>query len=268
MDIHPFSPTFHMKTARLAKVISENYRIKTFELEARIDAEPGQYVQLWLPGVGERPMSIGDGRPLTFTIAAVGAFSQKMHTLKSGDPVSFRGPLGVPFTIPPSAKTIALIGGGYGVVPIWFLAKRAKAQGIKVVSVIGARTKEDIIYEHRLRQEGDVHITTDDGSLGMKGNIFVGFEEALKHHSFDAVYACGPERMMFAVAEFCRKKKTPCQVSVERYMKCGINICGACDASGRAVCREGPVMSGEEALKLADFGRCCRDGSGKKCAVH
>ncbi|HLC69164.1 MAG TPA: dihydroorotate dehydrogenase electron transfer subunit [Candidatus Bilamarchaeaceae archaeon] len=264
MDLNPYQSNFPMHTAKIAKLIQENYRIKTFELVAKISSYPGQFIMIWLPRMGERPMSLGGGNPVTFTIAAIGKFSEAMHQLKEGDPVSFRGPLGTHFMLPEKAKTIAVVGGGYGVVPMAYLAKEAKKKSIRSIAVIGSRTEKDVIFENHFKEFGEVHVTTDDGSYGRKGNVMAALEELITHHRFDAVYACGPEMMMYNVARFAQKNKIPSQVSVERYMKCGINICGACDINGKTTCNDGPIFTGEQALQFSEFGKTHRDACGIK----
>ena len=90
-------------------------------------------------------------------------------------------------------------------------------------------------------------------------NKFLELDEKKK---FDCVYACGPEKMLKAVADFCKEKKLRCQVSLERYMKCGFGICGSCDINGKLVCKDGPVFEGEEVLSFGEFGKNHRDASG------
>lgn len=266
MELNPLIPSFPMQTAKIGRIIQENYRIKTFVLDAKIKAQPGQFIMIWLPRIGERPMSLGGGNPVTFTIASVGTFSDGMHRLKEGDRVSFRGPLGKAFDLTKlkTGNRILLVGGGYGVVPMAYLAREAKKKGIKSVAVIGARTVQDVIFENHFREFGEVHVTTDDGSYGMKGNVLHALNALVKHHRFDAIYSCGPERMLYAVARFAHDHKIPCQVSVERYMKCGVNICGACDVNGKTACNDGPVFSGEQALQFSEFGKTHRDACGIK----
>jgi dihydroorotate dehydrogenase electron transfer subunit len=156
-----------------------------------------------------------------------------------------------------------VVGGGYGVVPMYFLAKTAHDGGLEVTAVVGGKTENDIIYEKQLMTVcKNVHITTDDGSKGKKGNVMVELNELLKK-DFDCVYTCGPEKMMYAIAQACRQQKIPCQVSLERYMKCGTGVCGSCAIGGKLVCKNGPVFTAEEALALPDFGKVNRDTTGQ-----
>lgn len=251
-------------TSRILKAIDENYRVRTFELDHQMEkALPGQFIMVWIPGVGERPMSIGNGSPLTISVANVGKVSGEITKLKGGDALSYRGPFGKPFMIPEGARRILCVGGGYGVVPMYFLSKVARESGIEPYAVIGGRSEKDIIWEKPLFAVcREAFITTDDGSRGKKGNVMVEVEQLLAGKKADAAYACGPERMMEAVAKACLEHNVPCQVSVERYMKCGVGVCGSCEINGRFACIDGPVMDAEDALSLPDFGKAHRDASG------
>jgi dihydroorotate dehydrogenase electron transfer subunit len=257
-----------MFSGRVKKVSKENYRVTTIEVDHAIDdAMPGQFIMVWVPGVGEKPMSIGNRHPLTISVADVGPVSNAISRLKAGDPISFRGPLGKPFTLPRSRagkKRILVIGGGYGVVPMYFLARSAKEDGVEAIAVIGGRSAKDIIYEKQLFAVcKEVFITTDDGSRGKKGNVMAEAAPLIEQKKFDCVYCCGPERMMHAIATLCKERKVPCQVSVERYMKCGVGVCGSCSINGKLCCVDGPVFSGEDALALSEFGKRSREASGE-----
>jgi len=253
-----------MLSKRVKKVVKENYRVTTIEVEHALeDAVPGQFIMVWIPGAGEKPMSIGNRYPLTISVADVGPFSGALSKLKSGDMLSFRGPYGKPFIIPKGSKRILVIGGGYGVVPMYFLARTAKEEGIETVAVIGGRSIKDIIYEKQLFAVcREVFITTDDGSRGKKGNVMAEASSLIEGKGFDCVYCCGPERMMHAIATLCKEHGIACQVSVERYMKCGVGVCGSCSVDGRLCCIDGPVFSAEDALALSEFGKKHRDASG------
>jgi len=250
-------------TKKVKKVIKENYRVKTIEIDHYIDALPGQFLMVWVPGVGERPMSIGNSAPLTISVANVGKVSSKICGLKEGDDISYRGPFGKPFLLPKTVRKVLCVGGGYGVVPMYFLAKTAKENRIEAYAVVGAKTAKDIIWEKQLFMVcKEVFVTTDDGSRGKKGTVMAEAEELIG--KMDYVCCCGPEKMMEAVAKLCREKKVPCLVSIERYMKCGVGICGSCDINGKLCCLDGPVFSGEDALSLSEFGKCSRDATGRK----
>jgi len=262
-----FSPNIPIQTARVGKVTKESDKVRTLELNTRLVCEPGQFLMVWVPGLGERPISIANNDPLTISVADVGKVSSELHKLKANDLLSFRGPLGNGFRMQEGWKRILVVGGGYGVAPLYFLAKMATAAGLEALGVVGARTARDIVYEDKLYLvTGETFVTTDDGSKGMKGNVMVEVERLVAEpaRTPDAVFACGPERMMLAIARLCLKEEIPCQLSLERYMKCGLGVCGSCDLGGKTVCRDGPVFDALEALSLKDFGESKRDASGKK----
>lgn len=261
-----FSPRIPIQTARVGKVIKESRKVKTIELNTRLLCTPGQFLMIWIPGIGERPMSIANNDPLTISVANVGKVSAELHKLKPNDLLSFRGPLGTGFRIQDTWKRILVVGGGYGVVPLYFLARMATGNKIKTLAVLGARTAEDVIYEEKMfAVTEETFVTTDDGSMGKKGTVMEEVHGLLADKKrIDAVFCCGPERMMLAVARECLKHEIPCQVSLERYMKCGLGVCGSCDLGGKTVCRDGPVFDGLEVLGLEEFGQIKRDASGKK----
>ena len=252
-------------TNKVKKIVIENYRVKSIEIDHDMTkALPGQFLMVWIPGVGERPISIGNNIPLTISVADVGTVSSEICKLKVGDKISYRGPFGKPFSMLDEAKQILVVGGGYGVVPLYFLAKAARESEIATIAVVGGKNEKDLIYQkHLFAVCKEVFIATDDGSKGRKGNVMTEVSELLQKKKFDCVYACGPEKMMYAIAQACRTANVPCQVSLERYMKCGTGVCGSCAINEKFVCIDGPVFSAEEAFALAEFGKKQRDATGQ-----
>lgn len=262
-----FSPKIPIQTARVGKVIKESKKVKTIELNTRLLCEPGQFLMVWVPGVGERPMSIANNDPLTISVANEGKVSDELHRMKPGDLLSFRGPLGTGFRIQDTWKRILVVGGGYGIPPLYFLSRMATSNKVQVIGVLGAKTAEEVIYEKKMFVvTAETFVTTDDGSMGKKGTVMEEVHGLLETDGRkpDAVFCCGPEKMMLAVARECLKHEIPCQVSLERYMKCGVGVCGSCDLGGKSVCRDGPVFDGLEVLGLEEFGQFKRDASGKR----
>ncbi len=232
-----------MITAKITKVITENYRIKTFYIDAKLDAKPGQFVMVWIPGRGKKPFSLGGCDPVILTVAAVGPFTNKLCELKERDEISFHGPHGNDFTFQ-DKKSIVMVGGGYGVVPMYYISKEAKPLGVNCTMITGARNEKDLIYENYFNELGtDLHLSTNDGSKGMKGLVTDVLEDLLKQgKKFDMLYACGPNPMMVALAKVCDKYNVPYQFSVEAYMACGIGICGTCTVGDKIVCVDGTVF--------------------------
>ncbi|MEM3030805.1 MAG: dihydroorotate dehydrogenase electron transfer subunit [Candidatus Micrarchaeia archaeon] len=246
---------------KIDKVIAETERVKTLVFEGKLESRPGQFVMAWLPGVGERPMSIADDEPFTLTIANRGAVTSEMFKLKEGGRMWVRGPYGNWFRL--QGKKIALVAGGTGLAPMRFLVKEAKKQGIEACAFVGARTKSALLA----RPPCETIVATDDGSEGFKGFVTGALEAYVAKEKPDCVYACGPERMMADVLRICDRAGIPCQLSLERHMKCGFGVCGACAIDGFLVCRHGPVFTGETVKHMADFGKTARDASGKRIPV-
>ncbi len=236
--------------ARIVDIADESATVRTLVLDRSLEAEPGQYVMAWLPGADEKPFSLVRADPVTLTIARVGPFTTQVYALKVGDPLWLRGPLGHGFALPPRAAdrrkgSILLVAGGYGVAPLHFLAERAVATRWKVSAVIGARTAQDLVFDRRLAALGaEVHVTTDDGSLGERGLATEAAERLIVAggaRRFEALYACGPEPMLAAVEKLAQAYHLPAQLSYERYMRCGFGVCGSCAREGWLVCSDGPV---------------------------
>jgi dihydroorotate dehydrogenase electron transfer subunit len=230
------------RPTKITQIIEENAQVKTFVLEAAVEADPGQFIMLWLPRIDEKPFSLVNGDPVTITVARVGPFTEKLHRLKIDDRIWFRGPLGRGFEL--KGERILLIGGGCGVAPLAFLAQRAIGAGQQVTAVIGARSGADLLFPQRFAQLGcSVVLATEDGSAGVQGLATDVAESLLKRGAIDAVHACGPEAMLDRVLELCLDHGLSCQLSLEKYMRCGLGVCGSCQREGMLVCRDGPVFA-------------------------
>ena len=231
------------RAARIVHINDENYRVKTFTLDLILpNARPGHFAMVWLPDVNERPLSLLDGSPVRFTVARVGEFTTALHSLRTGDRVWVRGPLGNGFTL--MGQHLLLVGGGYGVAPLHFLARAAQAQGCQVSVVVGARTAADLLFLDRFAALGvTVLATTDDGSTGVAGQVTDGVRRLVgaSATAYDQLYACGPKAMLQALRALSHHLGIAAQLSWENRMRCAIGICGTCERDGWLVCREGPV---------------------------
>lgn len=197
----------------------------------------GQFVNLGLPGTAflRRPFSVYrvDGDRIEVVLKAVGAATSQLYEMRMGDEVSCLGPLGHGFEIGGSGKSVALVSGGLGVAPMPLAARDARAAGMRVIWVHGARTNAEWCTE----ADGDESVwATDDGSLGFHGTAVQASPDA------DLVLACGPNRMLAAVAE----RWPDAQVAVETYMGCGTGVCLGCavplkNGGYDRACKEGPV---------------------------
>jgi dihydroorotate dehydrogenase electron transfer subunit len=234
---------------KISEIRTENAYTKTFVLDASLMADPGQFVMAWLPGLEDKPFSLAGDDPISLTIAAVGPFSQATNRLQVGDWLWVRGPLGQGSHLPPASTpnpSILLIGGGYGVAPLWFLARRALAGGYHVSLIIGARSGPQLLLTQEAEALGvSLWLTTEDGSVGQPGRVTDAMSQALAAAPArpTGVYACGPTGMLEAVAARCAAEAIPVQLGWEAHMRCGIGLCGSCEAgSGWLTCLDGPVF--------------------------
>lgn len=236
-------------TARIVAAERDNYRTKTFVLDVKLDATPGQFIMSWLPRFDEKPFSLVNADPVTLMITAVGPFTRLVHELQTGDFLWFRGALGNGFCIDPDQHRLALVGGGYGVAPLLWLAEQQIARGVQVTTIIGARTAADLLYIERFERLAaanpgalSITVTTEDGSAGVHGRVTDALALLAINAKIDGIYACGPHGMLQAIETLARRASVPCQSSWEAYMRCGIGICGACEHKGKVLCMDGPVL--------------------------
>lgn len=229
------------------------------------DAKPGQFVMLRLGDqidpLLRRPFSIHRlimentriaGIEILYKV--VGKCTEKLSMCKKDDNIDILGPLGNSFLIPDNASHIFFAAGGVGVAPLVFLAHFLKEKGAdlsKCTVFIGGRSENDILCaDDFLSLRMGVHTTTDDGSAGEKGLVTDSLEREIKKRLPDIIYACGPAPMLDAVAKIAEMYETPCQISVETLMACGIGACLGCAVEKRGnaekymhVCIDGPVFS-------------------------
>jgi len=260
------------KTYRIKNIKQETPHVHTFTFDVSFDAKPGQFVMVWLPGVDEKPMSVAYDGPegIRITFFAVGDMTKKLAQCKVGDLIGLRGPFGTHFKWEPK-QHLALIAGGFGAAPMYFVAKTASKDNCTMDVFVGARSKEHLLYIEELEQLKNVtvHVATDDGSEGFKGHNVTQLKESLTNSQIptpDSLFACGPEMMLKAVSELSSETKIPSQLSLERYMKCGYGLCGNCvvDPLGIRLCKDGPVVNNELCVKITEFGKFHRDELGRK----
>lgn len=233
---------------RVLDVREDNYRTRTLVLDCHLDASPGQFVMLWLPRFDEKPYSLVAADPVTVMVTAVGPFSRAVHGLRPGERIWLRGPFGHGFAPSIKMRRVALVGGGYGVAPLSWLATTQAGVAQEMTVIIGARTADDVLYAADLARIDALDttyatvITTEDGSLGLPGRVTDALQPMLESRKLDGIFACGPHPMLSAIAQLASQYGVPAQLSWEAYMRCGIGICGACEHEGRVLCQEGPVL--------------------------
>ena len=242
--------------------IGSGYRRLIFEApEMAASMRPGQFVHVRVPALEasalRRPFSVfdaADGR-VTVLYKTVGRGTAALNSVRAGDTVCVLGPLGRGF--PESCEGVALlVGGGYGVAPLHFLARALKAAGHgDIVAFIGGRTSNDLLAVDRFRALGvDVRLATNDGSAGVKGLVTDPLDDELARlrdagRRFE-LFACGPDPMLKAVAMRTVGTGAKGWISMDRHMICGVGACYACiqkTVRGNSqCCVEGPVFRADD----------------------
>ena len=276
----PRARSFSLPTpVSINAVETDNYRTKTLVLNAALDAQPGQFVMAWLPRFDEKPFTLVDADPVTLMITAVGPFTHLLHQKQPGDFLWIRGAFGIgysEFASPTTAQfgtrnfdrkimgtmtkfsvpkreeqQYALVGGGYGVASLLWLARRLlhSTNGEPppaLTAVIGARTAADLLYAERFAAINDdltLLLCTEDGSSGIRGRVTDVLEPRLDAGELDGIYACGPHGMLDALNRLGEKYDLPRQLCWEAYVRCAMGICGSCEHHGKLLCLDGPVLS-------------------------
>lgn len=251
---------------RIEAVVKEGKGITTLRFGHSIDARPGQFLMVWIPGVDEIPMSVSYmGEIGGITVKEIGEATRALSNMKEGDHLGIRGPYGNGFQMPEGR--ILCVGGGVGLPPLLTAAESLADKG-RIDIVIGARTAEEVIFQTRAKAcSNDVRISTDDGTMGCKGTAVALASQMMREKSYQMVLGCGPEIMNKFLLKACQENGVRCQLSLERLMKCGAGLCGSCVIDGQRVCSEGPVFDGETLASMSEFGRFRRDekGSRTKC---
>ncbi len=245
-----------MHTIVAKKQLSPN--VTRLEAEAARIAEirrPGQFVIVRKAAGAERiPLTIADCDPekgtITLVIQAVGKSTRELVAMEPGDAIQdISGPLGHPTELIESGRALC-VGGGVGTAVVHPIARELSKNGVEVISVIGGRSQEWVIFEEELGRLGQVVVCTDDGTRGRKGFVTDATRDLLDAGGVDIVYAVGPVPMMRAVAELTRGYGVKTIVSLNPVMVDGTGMCGGCrvEVGGvtRFACVEGPEFDAHE----------------------
>jgi ferredoxin/flavodoxin---NADP+ reductase len=221
------------------------------------NAAPGQFVIIRVTETGERiPISLTDfsrdAGTITIVVQEVGHTSSLVCALQVGDVfLDFAGPLGTEVSLPDEGHAV-LIGGGFGTGAVFPLARKLRSRGVRVSSIVGARTRDLVILADLLATESDeLHVCTDDGSAGYHGFV-TGRLEGLQDAGagFTHCFAVGPMPMMRAVAKTARRRGLPAMVSLDPLMVDGTGMCGGCrvtiDGKSLFACVDGPFFDAHQ----------------------
>ncbi len=217
---------------------------------------PGQFIMLRIYEKGERfPLTVSDADPesgdIWFIAMGIGKSTKLLNSLKEGDKIrDIVGPLGKPTPVKKHG-TVACVGGGVGIALIYPLVKAYREAGNRLISILGARTKELLILEEEIRSNCDeLIVTTDDGSYGRKGFVTDALRDLMEREKVDFVIAVGPVPMMKAVADLTRDRGIETMVSLNPIMVDGTGMCGACrvQVGGKTLfgCVDGPEFNAHE----------------------
>ena len=230
--------------------------------EASKSAKPGQFISVYTNDGSKllpRPISIceidkEEGKlRIVYRVTGRNTGTEQFSRLGEGDTVPVVGPLGNGFPIKEArGKKVFLMGGGIGVPPILELAKQMDCEKKQIVA--GYRDMH-IFLREEFEENGEVYISTEDGSAGVKGNVL----DAVRMHELEAdiIYACGPTPMLRAIKAYAEEKNIVCYVSLEERMACGIGACLGCvcktkkkdhhsNVHNSRICKDGPVFLATE----------------------
>lgn len=274
------------KVKKIEKIIVETPKCKTFFFkypEIAETVQPGQFVMVnvfrkfdkrFKYHPDEFPMSLSyiEAKKGLFgiTVEEVGEGTKALHKHGKGDFVGIRGPYGRGFRLKNIGTNILIVGGGVGIVPLVPLIEQLKNKGKDVTVLLGARTKQELLFVKRL--EGlkiKLEIATDDGSKGKKCNVIGILKELLNGNmSFTDIIVCGPEPVIKKALEIAKQRGISMQASLERYIKCGRGICGHCHIDGLRICVDGPVFTLAQLDTLRDLGIYMTDAYGRRKVIR
>lgn len=231
------------------------YQLRCLTLAGTTGAKPGQFVQVAVSETMDpfllRPISVhdaGEGQ-LSLLYRVAGRGTEYLSRKKAGETLALVGPLGNGF--PLSEQDAVLVAGGIGAAPLYYLLRTLHANQRKTTFLYGAKTAGELARRESFRALASVYReATDDGSSGYAGMVTDLLEPLLSGGS-PVVYACGPEPMLHQVSRLADLHNTPCYVSLEARMACGVGACLGCviPAAGgqyRRVCADGPVFDARE----------------------
>jgi len=238
-------------------LVPNNHLFKVEAPAVARKAQAGQFVVIMIDEKGERiPLTIAgwdrEEGSITIVFMEVGVTTRKLAQLKAGDYIAnFIGPLGVPSHIE-RFGTVVCVGGGVGVAPIFPIARALKEAGNRVISIIGARNRDLLFWEDRVREVSDsLTVTTDDGSYARKGLVTEPLKELMEgSEKVDRVVAIGPAVMMKFCSLTTKPFAVPTVVSLNPIMVDGTGMCGCCrvEVGGETkfTCVDGPEFDGHQ----------------------
>ena len=242
--------------------IAEDIYSMWIKTDAASEAKPGQLISMYTNDGAKllpRPISICEidksegSLRVVYRVTGKNTGTEAFSRMKAGDIIPVIGPLGNGFPYEKAeGKRVFLMGGGIGVPPILELAKQMNCEKKQII--MGYRNAETFLRDE-FEQNGEVYISTEDGSVGTKGNVM----DAIRENGLNAdmIYACGPTPMLRAIKEYAEANGIECYISLEERMACGIGACLACvcqtkekdhhsNVNNKRICKDGPVFLSTE----------------------
>ena len=226
------------------------------------EAKAGQFIGVYphdKSRILPRPISIcevdKENNRLRIVYRVAGGGTEEFSSYKAGKKVDILGVLGNGFPLDAAkSKKVVLMGGGIGIPPMLELAKELSVAGENVTAVLGYRDR-NLFLKEDLDKYADVVIATEDGSVGVKGNVLTAMEE--KNIQADVIMACGPMPMLRAIKRYSEEKNCKAYISLEERMACGVGACLGCvcktkekdhhsHVNNARICTDGPVFDAED----------------------
>ena len=242
--LYDMDMSFRPVTLKKNKRVAEDICI--LEFDRSIDIQAGEFIFLWIPGLGEKPFSALTDDPFSLVVIDVGQFTGQLMDLVPGAQAYVRGPHGQA-AVPPADSRVIAVAGGTGLAAVYQLARD---QGGAEVFV-GARSSDRLYYLEEAEACANVHIATDDGSRGFHGLVTELLDQYLAGLSKAELralvfYNCGPAPMVHAAVRVQQKYCNDDRIfsAIDYLTKCGVGVCGACAApDGRRLCVDGPFLA-------------------------
>jgi dihydroorotate dehydrogenase electron transfer subunit len=230
------------------------------------DAQPGQFLMVRVSKHSHpllrRPFSIfsAEGKTVEIFFQKVGLGTELLSEKQEGDTIDILGPLGKGFSANQELRDshLALLGGGRGIAPLYFLSRKLKARGAAARIFYGGKSLQDLPIKERFEKNGSaLSCATEDGSFGTKGLVTEVFEAELNSgFAVSRIYACGPELMLQKIAAIAAASNIPAELSLESMMGCGFGACWGCvkkikkdrTFGWNKICEEGPVLNAEDII--------------------
>jgi dihydroorotate dehydrogenase (NAD+) catalytic subunit len=224
--------------------VSDDIAILRFD--RKIDIKAGEFIFLWVPGLGEKPFSALTDDPFSLVVINLGEFTASLVQLPPGTRAYLRGPHGIPVS-PPEGARIMAVSGGTGLAAVYQLVRDFGNAEL----FVGARSSDRLYFRDECSACSTLHIATDDGSEGYHGRVTELLRTRLQAMSTRerenlVFYNCGPEPMVHAAEAVEREFCAPDRIfsAIDYLTKCGVGICGACATpDGRRLCVDGPFLN-------------------------